>query len=121
VKDPESTVRPWSVSRPLPEIGFSVEGSVQSPLTGPKREQRVFIYLKKESAMTPKETRPSLTRSSPSSLPTGGERTMPENTIPAFEEARMGRPISETDVQITKDGVLVLAHDPHLGGPPGHP
>jgi glycerophosphoryl diester phosphodiesterase len=46
----------------------------------------------------------------------GASGTMPENTIPAFEEAvRMGATYLETDVQVTKDGILVLAHDPHLG------
>lgn len=36
----------------------------------------------------------------------------PENTIPAFERAiQMGADGIETDVQLTKDGVLVLAHD----------
>ncbi len=46
----------------------------------------------------------------------GASGTVPENTIPAFEEAvKMGALYLETDVQITKDGVLVLAHDPHLG------
>jgi glycerophosphoryl diester phosphodiesterase len=46
----------------------------------------------------------------------GASGTMPENTIPAFEEAvRLGARYLETDVQVTRDGVLVLAHDPHLG------
>ncbi len=46
----------------------------------------------------------------------GASGTMPENTIEAFEEAvRMGATYLETDVQVTSDGVLVLAHDPHLG------
>ena len=46
----------------------------------------------------------------------GASGTMPENTMPAFEEAvRMGATYLETDVHITADGVLVLAHDPHLG------
>lgn len=36
----------------------------------------------------------------------------PENTIPAFERTiQMGADGIETDVQLTKDGVLVLAHD----------
>jgi glycerophosphoryl diester phosphodiesterase len=46
----------------------------------------------------------------------GASGTLPENTIPAFEEAvRMGATYLETDVQVTRDGVAVLAHDPHLG------
>jgi glycerophosphoryl diester phosphodiesterase len=46
----------------------------------------------------------------------GASGSLPENTMPAFEEAvRLGATYLETDVQITKDGVLVLAHDPHLG------
>ena len=36
----------------------------------------------------------------------------PENTMPAFEKAaQMGADGIETDVQLTKDGVLVLCHD----------
>ena len=36
----------------------------------------------------------------------------PENTMPAFERAvQMGADGIETDVQLTRDGVLVLAHD----------
>ena len=36
----------------------------------------------------------------------------PENTMPAFERAlQMGADGIETDVQLTKDGVLVLCHD----------
>lgn len=36
----------------------------------------------------------------------------PENTMPAFERAiKMGADGIETDVQLTRDGVLVLAHD----------
>lgn len=36
----------------------------------------------------------------------------PENTMPAFERAvQMGADGIETDVQLTKDGTLVLAHD----------
>ena len=39
----------------------------------------------------------------------------PENTMPAFERAiKMGADGIETDVQLTKDGVLVLAHDETL-------
>ncbi|MBR3621897.1 MAG: glycerophosphodiester phosphodiesterase [Selenomonadaceae bacterium] len=39
-------------------------------------------------------------------------RYAPENTMPAFEKAvQMGADGIETDVQLTKDGVLVLAHD----------
>jgi glycerophosphoryl diester phosphodiesterase len=67
--------------------------------------------------MTPKETRPFFSTKLPIVFAhRGASGTMPENTIPAFEEAvRMGAAYLETDVQITKDGVLVLAHDPHLG------
>ncbi len=46
----------------------------------------------------------------------GASGTFPENTMPAFEEAvRLGATYLETDVQVTKDGIAVLAHDPHLG------
>jgi glycerophosphoryl diester phosphodiesterase len=38
--------------------------------------------------------------------------THPENTLPAFEEAiRLGAHMIEFDIQITKDGALVLMHD----------
>jgi glycerophosphoryl diester phosphodiesterase len=67
--------------------------------------------------MTPKETRSFFDTKHPIVFAhRGASGTMPENTIPAFEEAvRVGATYLETDVQITKDGVLVLAHDPHLG------
>lgn len=39
----------------------------------------------------------------------------PENTIPAFERAiKMGADGIETDVQLSKDGVLVLCHDERI-------
>ena len=42
----------------------------------------------------------------------GAMSTHPENTIPAFEEAlRLGAQMIEFDVQLTKDGALVLMHD----------
>lgn len=42
----------------------------------------------------------------------GAMSTFPENTIPAFMEAvRLGAQMIEFDVQLTKDGVLVLMHD----------
>lgn len=42
----------------------------------------------------------------------GSAGTHPENTMPAFEEAlRVGADGLELDVQMTKDGVLVLIHD----------
>ncbi len=67
--------------------------------------------------MTPKETGSFFDTKLPIVFAhRGASGTMPENTIPAFEEAvRAGATYLETDVQITRDGVLVLAHDPHLG------
>jgi len=67
--------------------------------------------------MSPRETRPFFDTKLPIIFAhRGASGTVPENTIPAFEEAvKMGATYLETDVQITKDGVLVLAHDPHLG------
>ena len=42
-----------------------------------------------------------------------GER--PENTLPAFERAvAQGAMVLETDVHISRDGVVVLSHDPDL-------
>ena len=42
----------------------------------------------------------------------GAMSTHPENTIPAFQEAiRLGAQMVEFDVQLTKDGALVLMHD----------
>ncbi|MCB1275015.1 glycerophosphodiester phosphodiesterase family protein [Prosthecobacter sp.] len=42
----------------------------------------------------------------------GAMSTHPENTIPAFNEAiRLGAQMIEFDVQLTKDGALVLMHD----------
>lgn len=42
----------------------------------------------------------------------GAMSTHPENTIPAFQEAiRLGAHMIEFDIQLTKDGALVLMHD----------
>lgn len=42
----------------------------------------------------------------------GAMSTHPENTLPAFEEAlRLGAHMIEFDVQLTRDGALVLMHD----------
>ena len=42
----------------------------------------------------------------------GATENHPENTIPAFEEAsRLGAQMIEFDVQLTKDGYLVVIHD----------
>lgn len=49
VKDPEKHGRAIDgVARAAREIGFTVWGSIQSPLTGPKGNKEFFIYLKKE-------------------------------------------------------------------------
>jgi glycerophosphoryl diester phosphodiesterase len=46
----------------------------------------------------------------------GGAGQAPENTLPAFEAAiALGYRYLETDVHITRDGVLVAFHDPLLG------
>lgn len=45
----------------------------------------------------------------------GDSRNYPENTLPAFESAvRMGIDVVETDIHLTKDGLLVIWHDPTL-------
>ena len=42
----------------------------------------------------------------------GDKFNYPENTMPAFESAiRLGCDMIETDVRMTRDGVLVLIHD----------
>lgn len=42
----------------------------------------------------------------------GAMSTHPENTLPAFDEAiRLGAAMIEFDVQLTRDGALVLMHD----------
>jgi glycerophosphoryl diester phosphodiesterase len=48
-----------------------------------------------------------------------GARAMrPENTLPAFEYAiAQGVDALELDMAVTKDGVLVVSHDPELRGP----
>lgn len=46
----------------------------------------------------------------------GAMSTHPENTIPALEEAvRLGAHMIEFDIQLTKDGALVLMHDSTVG------
>ena len=45
----------------------------------------------------------------------GTRGLMPENTLPAFERAiEIGVTTLETDLALTKDGVLILSHDPEL-------
>lgn len=45
----------------------------------------------------------------------GGRGLMPENTMAAFEHAlKIGVTTLETDLAMTRDGVLVLSHDPLL-------
>ena len=52
----------------------------------------------------------------------GGTSEFPENTMPAFEHAvSLGFHHLETDVHLTKDGVLVAFHDTDLNRTCGHP
>ena len=45
----------------------------------------------------------------------GDSRNYPENTLPAFLSAvGMGIDVIETDVHLSKDGTLVIWHDPTL-------
>lgn len=45
----------------------------------------------------------------------GTRGTRPENTLPAFEEAlRAGVDVLEMDLAVTKDGYLVVSHDPYV-------
>ena len=45
----------------------------------------------------------------------GGAGPFPENTLAAFEAAaRLGMPYAELDIHATRDGVVVVAHDPDL-------
>jgi glycerophosphoryl diester phosphodiesterase len=49
----------------------------------------------------------------------GARGLRPENTLPAFEAAfDLGVSAVETDLHLTRDGVVVLYHDAHLGDPP---
>src|ERR1044072_4151915 len=54
----------------------------------------------------------------------GARAVRPENTLPAFEYAiAHGVDYLELDLAVTRDDVLVVSHDPHLGtvctGPAG--
>ena len=45
----------------------------------------------------------------------GARGLAPENTLAAFRTAlAIGVTTLETDLAVTRDGVLVLSHDPHL-------
>ena len=45
----------------------------------------------------------------------GSRGTVPENTIPAFEAALMaGADVLEMDMGVTKDGVVVISHEPKV-------
>ena len=45
----------------------------------------------------------------------GDSAFFPENTIPAFQSAaELGVDVIETDVHLTKDGKIVIWHDPTL-------
>jgi glycerophosphoryl diester phosphodiesterase len=45
----------------------------------------------------------------------GARAVRPENTLPAFEYAiQAGVDVLELDLAVTRDGVLVVSHDPHL-------
>lgn len=47
----------------------------------------------------------------------GAAGLRPENTLPAFEHSiALGVATLELDLQVTRDRVLIVAHDPHLGG-----
>jgi glycerophosphoryl diester phosphodiesterase len=47
----------------------------------------------------------------------GARGLLPENTLPAFARAlSLGVSTLELDLGLTKDGVLVVGHDPHLNG-----
>src|SRR5437879_1234235 len=52
----------------------------------------------------------------------GARGLRPENTLPSFEEALdAGVTSVETDLHLTRDGVVVLCHDPLIAGPPWAP
>ncbi len=52
----------------------------------------------------------------------GGARESTENTIPAFQRAvRLGAAGIETDVRLTRDGVVVIYHDERFGRVEGLP
>jgi glycerophosphoryl diester phosphodiesterase len=43
----------------------------------------------------------------------GGAATHPENTVPAYQEAvRLGAQMVELDIAVTRDGAIVVMHDP---------
>jgi glycerophosphoryl diester phosphodiesterase len=45
----------------------------------------------------------------------GARARLPENTLPGFQYALgLGVDVLEMDLAVTKDGVLVLSHDPHV-------
>jgi glycerophosphoryl diester phosphodiesterase len=60
------------------------------------------------------------TSNSPTRITVHGHRgsrgTHPENTLPAFEEAvKAGADVLELDLQLTRDDIPVIVHDPYIG------
>ena len=48
----------------------------------------------------------------------GARAILPENTIPAFEYAiQSGVDVLELDMAVSRDGVIVVSHDPYLRPP----
>ncbi len=48
----------------------------------------------------------------------GARSAFPENTLPAFEHAiAVGADVLELDLAVTKDGALVVSHDPYMNPP----
>ncbi len=87
-------------------------------MNSPRKTRREFLAA--SAAMAAGVMWPRELRAAEPKLPERGlcahrgvMSTHPENTLPAFEEAvRLGAHMIEFDVQLTRDGALVLMHDP---------
>jgi glycerophosphoryl diester phosphodiesterase len=93
-------------------------GTVGAPRTGRRRSPRGLVFLCGAllcASVSPTGARDGRTRAFDLQAHRGGRGLWPENTLAAFSEAlTLGVTTLELDCAVTKDGVVVVSHDPVL-------